>query len=61
VEKEYFKKSKMAAQTNFFIPAAILDILKYFSSTKFAPYLDLMDANRRLKKCWILTELRQKI
>jgi hypothetical protein len=27
VEKSFFKKSKMAAQTNFCIPAAILDFL----------------------------------
>jgi hypothetical protein len=62
VEKKFFKKSKMAAQTIFFfIPAAILDFLKNFSSKKFASYKDLMKAKRRLKKCWILSELRQKI
>jgi hypothetical protein len=45
----------------FYIPAAILDFLKNFFSTKFASYQHEMDAKRRLQKSWILSESRQKI
>jgi hypothetical protein len=36
-------------------------ILENFFSTKFAFYYYQINAKRRLKKCWILSELRQKI
>jgi hypothetical protein len=42
VEKKFFKKSKMVAQTIFFNPDAILDFLKNFFFTKFEKMLDTL-------------------
>jgi hypothetical protein len=38
-----------------------LGFLEKLFSTKFASYQHQMNAKRRLKKCWILSKLCQKI
>jgi hypothetical protein len=55
--KKGFSKIQDGGSNDFFILAAILDFLKNFFSIKFASYQHQMNAKRRLKKCWIPSEL----
>jgi hypothetical protein len=43
------------------VEAAILNFLKNYFSTKFESYQHQMNAKRRMKKYWILSEICQKI